>query len=170
MRPRRHDLNGQRVSLKAVDDLGDGVALVVGEGKGAVAFLGAILKEDAAVLGAQEITVFRKPDKRGRSGAWQRKKNPAVSPRDCGVKVWAWLPADLLGSPAFAALGVNARRVLDRLMQEHAQQGGQAEHGERLELAMAVGVLRIRWLRRPAHDPPGDDVVRYVAERVNGVA
>ncbi len=67
-----------------------------------------------------------KPDKRGRDGRRQRKKNPPTGPSDCGVEQWAWLPIDLLASPAYRALSRNALCVVNRLLCEHVAEGGMA--------------------------------------------
>ena len=69
---------------------------------------------------------FTKPDKRGREGKRQRRKNPVTRPSDCGVEHFAWIPFELLSAPVWASLSINARRVLDRLMVEHVAQGGLA--------------------------------------------
>ncbi len=68
----------------------------------------------------------RKPNATGRDGAWARKGNPVSRPADCGVNQFVWLPAELLGSPAFRVLSVNARRVVDRLLREHIAHAGTA--------------------------------------------
>lgn len=38
---------------------------------------------------------------------------------------WLWMTQTMMGSTTFRALGINARRVLDFLMYEHAAHGGQ---------------------------------------------
>lgn len=68
----------------------------------------------------------RKPNATGRDGARARKGNPVSRPADCGVNQFVWLPVELLASSAFRVLSVNARRVVDRLLLEHAAHGGTA--------------------------------------------
>ena len=82
------------------------------------------MSEDART--PQRRQAWSKPDKRGRSGGRQRKKNPPTRPSDCGADHWAWQPLDLVASPVWSALSINARRVLDRLMVEQVAQGGVA--------------------------------------------
>ena len=67
---------------------------------------------------------FTKPDKRGRDGKRQRKRNPPAGPRECGVEHWAWEPAELIRGGAFRALSRAARLVLDRVKAEHVAHGG----------------------------------------------
>lgn len=59
---------------------------------------------------------------------------------------WIWLTVDMLCSPAFRVLSLNARRVLDRLIVEHLQHAGTANG----KLIVTYGDL-IRWgVRRNA--------------------
>jgi hypothetical protein len=44
---------------------------------------------------------------------------------------WIWQTADILASPAWRAMSINARRVLDRIMLEHMAHGG-TENGNLL--------------------------------------
>lgn len=67
----------------------------------------------------------RKHDKKGRSGeAIDKRSRPKNQPRECDVDQWAWLPLELMDSPAWAALSPNAVRLVHRLMVEHVHQGG----------------------------------------------
>lgn len=40
------------------------------------------------------------------------------------MEQWAWLPLELLGSPAYRALSRNALTVVNRVLWEHTAQGG----------------------------------------------
>jgi hypothetical protein len=80
-------------------------------------------------------TASTKQGKDGRSADRRRKKNPVSGPRECGVEEWGWQPAELIMSEAWRALGINARRIVDRVLIEHIGQGGMANG----ELCVAYG-------------------------------
>ena len=118
-------------------------------------------------------------DKRGRAAGRARNKNPKSGPSDCGVEHWVWLPVELLESLAWSALSVNGRKLIDRILLEHAHQGG-VENGalvvphrdleiyglsknlirRAIEEAEALGLIRVeqgrsRGARRPPPPAPG---------------
>lgn len=68
----------------------------------------------------------RRHDRKGRSTCQARKGVPKTRPSDCGVEHWVWLPVELLMSPAYRALTLAARRILDLVMIEHNGQAGMA--------------------------------------------
>ena len=53
------------------------------------------------------------------------RKEAAGPPQD---KPWTWITADLICSPAWRSLSINARRLIDFLLKEHMAHGG-AENG-----------------------------------------
>lgn len=67
------------------------------------------------------MTDVRRHDATGRS--LDRRKVPR--PEKIGYQ-FIPLPADMVGSPAYRALSLNARKALDRLMTEHAAHAGTA--------------------------------------------
>jgi hypothetical protein len=60
---------------------------------------------------------------------------------------WAWLPRELLLSPAWRSLGINARRLIDTLLIEHMSHGGRqngrlkATHRQLVEAGMSVRLV-----------------------------
>ncbi|MEL7030177.1 MAG: hypothetical protein AAGL49_13455 [Pseudomonadota bacterium] len=73
----------------------------------------------------------RRADKTGRDGKLDRKRNPKISPKDCGVDRFAWLPLALLKSHAWSTQSINTRKLIDFLQIEHHAHGGVA-NGELL--------------------------------------
>lgn len=70
-------------------------------------------------MGTHDATGRSKPGRRGRD---RRVNGP---PQD---EPWVWMSRGLLESPAWAALSLPARRVIDRVLVEHMAHGG-AENG-----------------------------------------
>ena len=65
-------------------------------------------------------------DKTGRSSAKHlRKFKPKNRPTECGFEQFCWMPLEMMEHEAFRALSLNSLRLLNRLLVEHAQQGGQ---------------------------------------------
>ena len=67
-----------------------------------------------------------KTDKSGRSSATHlRKFKPKNRPKECGFEQFCWMPLEMMEHEAFRALSLNSLRLLNRLLIEHVQQGGQ---------------------------------------------
>lgn len=69
-------------------------------------------------------STFGRPDATGRSSG-KHKPKTAQNLRPPTGSNWAWLTADLLASPAWRALSVTARRLVDALMLENCLHAGQ---------------------------------------------
>jgi len=65
-------------------------------------------------------------DATGRSStAHLRKFKPKNKPKECGFEQFCWMPLEMMEHEAFRALSFNSLRLLNRLLIEHVQQGGQ---------------------------------------------
>ena len=66
---------------------------------------------------------FGKPDATGRSSGKLAGRAARVMGPPRG-EPWAWLPTALLASPAWRAISINTRRLIDFLMIEHSNHAG----------------------------------------------
>ena len=67
-----------------------------------------------------------KADKTGRSSSKHlRKFTLKNKPKECGFEQFCWMPLEMMEHEAFRALSPNSLRLLNRLLIEHVQQGGQ---------------------------------------------
>lgn len=84
----------------------------------------------------------------GRSGSLEKRFRPKAGPGECGVEHWCWLSTDLLQSEAWRAMSPNTRRLIDRLLLEHAQHAGTmngkliATHEQLIKYGLSKNAIR----------------------------
>ncbi len=72
---------------------------------------------------AREGATTGKPDATGRSSGVFKSRDRKIYGPPKG-EPWVWLTVELLASPAWKALSINGRRLVEFLMVEHRNQGG----------------------------------------------
>lgn len=83
------------------------------------------------------MAAFGKPDRTGRSsGKLDHAEHKLLGP-PAGT-AWTWVTAELIASPAWRGLSINARRILDFLLVEHVKHAGRENGRLRAPYAQLV--------------------------------